>query len=114
MYVTFVIFFFAAPLASLPLGVRGLIPLYSCPWAKKCNPADAKPFSARYQGGETKDRSCLIGIEFLALWYPEFKKEPKIYAVGAVLAMLRDEYSLWRSTFELHPKAAESEKTELR
>ena len=25
--------------ASLPLGVRGLIPLYSCPWAKKYNPA---------------------------------------------------------------------------
>jgi hypothetical protein len=27
--------------ASLPLGVRGLIALYSCPWAKKYNPGEA-------------------------------------------------------------------------
>jgi hypothetical protein len=66
----------------------------------------------RYQAGSGS--SCLIGIEFLALWYPEFRKEPKVNTVGAVLAMLQDEYSLWRSKFELHPKAAESEKTELR
>ena len=58
--------------------------------------------------------SCLIGIEFLTLWYPEFRKEPKVNTVGPVLAMLQDEYSLWRSKFELHPKAAESGKTELR
>ena len=56
----------------------------------------------------------LIGIEFLASYYPEFAKEPKVNTVGAVLAMLQDEYSLWRSKFELHPKAAESGKTELR
>jgi hypothetical protein len=41
--------------------------------------------------------SCLIGIEFLALWYPEFWKEPKVNTVGPVLAMLQDEYSIWRS-----------------
>jgi hypothetical protein len=56
----------------------------------------------------------LIGIEFLASYYPDFAKEPKVNTVGAVLAMLQDEYSLWRSKFELHPKAAESGKTELR
>ena len=42
IYPRFIFFFLSRPLAcaSLPLGVRGLIALYSCPWAKKYNPGD--------------------------------------------------------------------------
>jgi hypothetical protein len=42
------------------------------------------------------------------------RKPPKTNTVGAVLKLPQDEHSKWRSKFELHPKAAESENTELR
>jgi hypothetical protein len=80
----------------------------------RCMQTTLTGHDGRYQRSGGSDRSCLIGIEFLASYYPEFAKEPKVNTVGAVLAMLQDEYSSWRSKFELHPKAAESGKTELR